>query len=42
MNELNYNNSNLDISFAYYSNQQISAQFDAQYAAIAQKNREKS
>lgn len=40
MNELNYNNRNLHISFAFNSRQQISAQFDAQYAAIDQKNRE--
>ena len=42
MNELNFNNRNLDVSSAFHSVQQISAQFDAQYAAIDQMNREKA
>lgn len=42
MNELNFNNLNLDVSSALNSVRQISAQFDAQYSAIDQMNREKS
>ena len=45
MNELNFNNFNLDVSSALNSVQQITAQFDAQreahYAAIDQMHREK-
>lgn len=46
MNELNFNNLNLDVSSALNSVREISAQFDArrdaQYAAIDQLNREKA
>lgn len=41
MNELNFNNRNLDVSSAFNSVQQMSAQFSTQYAAIDQMNREK-
>ena len=42
MNELNFNNRNLDVSSAFNSVQRISAQFDAQYATIDQMNWEKA
>ena len=42
MSNLDFNNLNLDISSGFNSAQQLSAQFDAQYAAIEQMNREKA
>ena len=42
MSNLDFNNLNLDISSTFNSAQQLSAQFDAQYAAIDQMNREKA
>lgn len=42
MSNLDFNNLNLDISSGFNSAQQLSAQFDAQYAAIELMNREKA
>ena len=42
MNELNFNNRNLNVSSAFNSVQHISAQFDAQYATTDQMNWEKA
>ena len=42
MSNLDFNNLNLDNSSGFNSAQQLSAQFDAQYAAIEQMNREKA
>lgn len=42
MNELNFNNLNLDVSSAFNSARQNSEQFDAQYAIIDRVHREKA
>ena len=42
MNELDFNNLNLDVSSAVNPARQIQEQFDAQYAVIDQMSREKA
>ena len=42
MSNLDFNNLNLGVSSTFNSARQLSAQFDAQYAAIDQMNREKA
>lgn len=42
MNELDFNNLNLDVSSAFNPAKQIQEQFDAQYAVIDQMSREKA
>lgn len=42
MNELDFNNLNLDVSSAVNLARQIQEQFDAQYAVIDQMSREKA